>query len=144
MVDTHCHLDSCKDDDAELIARARQVGVTRLATIGMDGPTIERALETARAHEGVVVVAGRHPHKTEGFGPADAEAIEQAAADPLVRADRRDRPGLLPRLRARATTSGARSRRSWTSPPGWTCRWSSTPARPRTTRSRSWPSGPPT
>ena len=86
MVDTHCHLDSCKDDDAELIARARQVGVTRLATIGMDGPTIERALDTARAHEGVVVVAGRHPHKSEGFGDADAEAIEQAAADPLVRA----------------------------------------------------------
>src|SRR3712207_5191628 len=86
MVDTHCHLDSCKDDDAELIARARQVGVTKLATIGMDGPTIDRALQTARAHEGVVVVAGRHPHKTEGFAAADAEAIEQAAADPLVRA----------------------------------------------------------
>lgn len=86
MVDTHCHLDSCKDDDSALIARANAVGVNRLATIGMDGPTIERALLTAREHDGVVAVVGRHPHKTEGFGPADAEAIEQAAADPRARA----------------------------------------------------------
>ncbi|MGI8845347.1 MAG: TatD family hydrolase [Thermoleophilaceae bacterium] len=86
MVDTHCHLDSCKDSDSELIARANAVGVSRLATIGMDGPTIERALGAARDHEGVVAVVGRHPHKTAGFGPADAEAIEQAAADPHARA----------------------------------------------------------
>jgi TatD DNase family protein len=86
MVDTHCHLDSCKDDEAELIARARQVGVTHLATIGMDERTTAQALAAAREHEGVVVVAGRHPHKTGGFGPADTEQIEQAAADPLVRA----------------------------------------------------------
>lgn len=86
MVDTHCHLDSCKDPDSELIARANAVGVSRLATIGMDGPTIERALTAAREHDGVVAVVGRHPHKTEGFGKADVEAIERAAADPLARA----------------------------------------------------------
>jgi TatD DNase family protein len=86
VVDTHCHLDSCRDPDADLVARARGAGVTRIATVGMDGPTTEAALRAAREHEEVVVVAGRHPHNAEGFGPADAEQIEQAAADPLVRA----------------------------------------------------------
>jgi TatD DNase family protein len=86
VVDTHCHLDSCRDPDADLVARARDAGVTRIATVGMDAPTTEAALRAAREHEEVVVVAGRHPHNAEGFGPADAEQIERAAADPLVRA----------------------------------------------------------
>lgn len=86
MVDTHCHLDSCRDPDSDLVQRAVAAGVTRMATIGMDGPTTEAALATAREHDEVVVVAGRHPHKTEGFDAAGAEEIERAAADPLVRA----------------------------------------------------------
>ena len=86
MVDTHCHLDSCDPPDAELVARAREAGVRRLATVGMDGPSIERALAAAREHEEVFAIVGRHPHETEGFGAADLEEIEQAAADPQVRA----------------------------------------------------------
>jgi TatD DNase family protein len=86
VVDTHCHLNSCQDSDSDLVQRAVAAGVTRMATIGMDGPTTEAALATAREHDEVVVVAGRHPHKTEGFDAAGAEEIERAAADPLVRA----------------------------------------------------------
>ena len=86
MVDTHCHLDSCKPADGELVARARQAGVGRLATVGMNGPSIERALGAAREHEGVVAIVGRHPHYTEGFSDADLEEIERAAADPMARA----------------------------------------------------------
>ena len=86
MVDTHCHLDSCKPPDAELVARARRAGVGRLATVGMNGPSIERALGAAREHEGVVAIVGRHPHYSEGFGAADLEAIGRAVADPVARA----------------------------------------------------------
>ena len=86
MVDTHCHLDSCKPPDAELVARARQAGVSRLATVGMDGPSIDRALGAAREHEGVFAIVGRHPHHAEGFQESDLEEIEQAASDPLARA----------------------------------------------------------
>jgi TatD DNase family protein len=86
VVDTHCHLDSCKPPDGELVARARQAGVSRLATVGMDDASIGRALAAAREHEGVVAIVGRHPHHAEGFGDADLDAIEQAAADPLARA----------------------------------------------------------
>jgi len=86
VVDTHCHLDSCEPPDAELVARARAAGVGRLATVGMDGASIERALTAAREHDGVVAIVGRHPHKAEGFGPSDLEEIERACRDPLARA----------------------------------------------------------
>jgi TatD DNase family protein len=86
VVDTHCHLDSCKPPDSELVARARRAGVSRLATVGMNDASIERALNAAREHEGVVAIVGRHPHYSEGFGQGDVDEIEAAAADPLARA----------------------------------------------------------
>ncbi|HET8673062.1 MAG TPA: TatD family hydrolase [Thermoleophilaceae bacterium] len=86
MVDTHCHLDSCEPPDAELVERARAAGVTRLATVGMHDESIERALGAARELDEVVAIVGRHPHYTEGFGDADLERIERAAADPRARA----------------------------------------------------------
>lgn len=86
MIDSHCHLDSCKADPAELVAAAREAGVGRIATVGMDGPSIERALSMAREHDGVVAIVGRHPNLAEGFDDAALEEIERAAADPLARA----------------------------------------------------------
>ncbi len=86
MVDTHCHLDSCKDDTADVVARARRAGVTRLATVGMHGESIVQALADAREHEDVVAIVGRHPHHSEGFDAAGLEEIERAAQDPQARA----------------------------------------------------------
>ena len=86
MVDTHCHLDSIKEPTAEVVARARQAGVARLATVGMHGESIQRALAHAAEHEGVVAIVGRHPHHTEGFGDDGLEEIERAAQDPNARA----------------------------------------------------------
>jgi TatD DNase family protein len=85
MIDTHCHLDHCKPPDDELVERARAAGLTRIATVGMDGDSIERALRAAREHEDVFAIVGRHPHETEGFGQDDLEAIERAAGDPKAR-----------------------------------------------------------
>ena len=86
MIDSHCHLDACEPPDAELVERARAAGVTRLATVGTDGPSIARALQAAGAHEEVIAIVGRHPHETEGFGAPDLEAIEAAALHPRARA----------------------------------------------------------
>ena len=86
MVDTHCHLDVCKPPDAELVERAREVGVNRLATVGMDDGSIERALAAAREHDEVVAIVGRHPNEATGFADADIEPIERAARDDRVRA----------------------------------------------------------
>jgi TatD DNase family protein len=86
VVDTHCHLDSCKPPDSELVGNARAAGVIRLATVGMHDESIERALAAAHEFDEVVAIVGRHPHYTEGFGDADLEAIERAAQDPRARA----------------------------------------------------------
>ena len=86
MVDTHCHLDSCKADDAELVDRALAAGVRRIATVGMDDASIERALEASRRWPEVFAIVGRHPHNTDGWKAHDIEPIERVAADPRVRA----------------------------------------------------------
>jgi TatD DNase family protein len=82
LIDSHCHLDACEPPDAELVERARAAGVTRLATVGTDDASVERALAAAHGHEEVFAIVGRHPHETAGFGAADLEAIELAVADP--------------------------------------------------------------
>ena len=86
MVDTHCHLDFCEPPVAELVARAAEAGVTRIATVGTDPASTDAALEAAREHDGVVAIVGRHPHETEGFADADLEQIERAAVDAGARA----------------------------------------------------------
>lgn len=79
MVDTHCHLDSCKPDDAELVARARDAGVTRLATVGTNVDSNARAIAAAREFGDVSAIVGRYPHNATGFGPSDMEEIERSA-----------------------------------------------------------------
>jgi TatD DNase family protein len=86
MVDTHCHLDHCEAPDAELVARAAAAGVTRLATVGTDPASIERALAAAGEHEEVFAIVGRHPHETAGFDGAALGEIERAAGRPRARA----------------------------------------------------------
>jgi TatD DNase family protein len=86
VIDTHCHLDACEPPVAELVGRARAAGVARLATVGMNGASIEHALVAAEGHEEVVAIVGRHPHETKGFDDLGLEEIERAAAHPRARA----------------------------------------------------------
>ena len=58
MIDTHAHLDALHEDPAEVVARARVAGVSRILTIGT-----EQAVALADAHEGVYAVVGVHPHE---------------------------------------------------------------------------------
>jgi TatD DNase family protein len=87
VVDTHCHLDSCKPPDDELVTRAREAGLKRIATVGMNDESIERAVAAANSYPEVFAIVGRHPNEATGFDPAtDLGPIERAAADPRVRA----------------------------------------------------------
>ena len=86
MVDTHCHLDSCEPPDAELVERALEAGVTRLATVGMHDESIARALAAADEFGEVVAIVGRHPNLATGFSDVDLLDVERAAHDPRVRA----------------------------------------------------------
>jgi TatD DNase family protein len=82
VVDTHCHLDACEPPDGELVDRAREAGVRRIATVGTDPESVERALAAAEEHEDVYAIVGRHPHEAAGFDAVALQAIERAAAHP--------------------------------------------------------------
>ena len=84
MVDTHCHLDVCKPPDAELIAHARSLGVSRLVTVGMNDQSIARAVAAAHDNDEVFAIVGRHPNDATGFTDEQIEPIEQAATDERV------------------------------------------------------------
>jgi TatD DNase family protein len=87
VIDTHCHLDSCKPPDDELVARAREAGLGRIATVGMNEASIDRALAAADEFDEVYAIVGRHPNEATGFVvDRDLEPIERAAAQERVRA----------------------------------------------------------
>jgi TatD DNase family protein len=86
MVDTHCHLHECAPAEAEIVARARAAGLTRVATVGMDDRSIEAALRAADEHEEVFAIVGRHPNSSAGFEEGDIDFIERAAGHDRARA----------------------------------------------------------
>jgi TatD DNase family protein len=85
VVDTHCHLDLVDNVEAAL-SKARREGLTRIATVGMDGASIKLALAFSRMHDDVFAIVGRHPNSASGFDDLALEEIEEAAADPHARA----------------------------------------------------------
>ena len=78
MIDTHCHLDMCAEE------AVREHGLTRVATVGIDDESVERALEFAAEHDEVFAIVGRHPNSATGFEPGDLEPIRRAASHPKV------------------------------------------------------------
>jgi TatD DNase family protein len=84
MVDTHAHLGLCEPADGELIASAREAGVSRILTVGLGEDSNPVAVGSAQANEGVFASVGRHPNSADGFDPAAAEAIEALCAVPEV------------------------------------------------------------
>lgn len=86
MVDTHAHLGICEPADGELVGAARDAGVHRILTVGMDEASNREAVATAEAHEEVLACVGRHPNAAAGFGERAAAEIEELARHPMVRA----------------------------------------------------------
>jgi TatD DNase family protein len=86
VIDTHCHLDHCEPANDELVERACAAGVNRVATVGMNAASIERALGASAEYAEVFAIVGCHPHETSGFGAEQLEGIERAATDASARA----------------------------------------------------------
>lgn len=86
MIDAHTHLSSCAPDDAQLVAAAREAGVTRILTVGMDEETWPQAIAAADAFDEVFCALGRHPNMAEGFDDAALETLRGLAAHPKCRA----------------------------------------------------------
>ena len=80
MVDSHTHLDVCAPPNAELVAAAEAVGVTRVVTVGTDGASCRAALAAAEDFPQVYAAIGRHPNEATGFDDADLAELEALAA----------------------------------------------------------------
>ncbi len=69
MIDTHAHLDACRDEPEALVARARAAGVDRIVAVGSGIDSCRAALAVAEREPGVYAALGIHPHQA-GDGEA--------------------------------------------------------------------------
>ena len=86
MIDSHTHLDSCRQPNAELVAAADAAGVRRILTVGTDGVSCRAALAAAEDFPQVFAAIGRHPNSSEGFDEADLAELAALAAHERCRA----------------------------------------------------------
>jgi TatD DNase family protein len=82
MIDSHTHLDHGPAPEDELVAAAREAGVNRILTIGMDPASCRSALAAAERFEEVFAAVGRHPNSAEGFDDEAAADLAELARDP--------------------------------------------------------------
>jgi TatD DNase family protein len=82
VIDSHTHLDRTPGETADVVAAAREAGVKRILTIGMDSVSCRAALEAADAFEEVYAALGRHPNVATGFDDSVAEEIAGLARHP--------------------------------------------------------------
>jgi len=80
VIDSHTHLHLCEGPDAELVAAAEAVGVTRMLTVGTDGASSRAALAAAEAFPQVYAAVGCHPNEAKGFDDADLTELKALAA----------------------------------------------------------------
>ena len=80
MVDSHTHLHLCEGSPASLVDSAREVGVSKLVTVGTDGDSCRAALAAAERFPEVYAAIGRHPNSAAGFDDADFAQLETLAA----------------------------------------------------------------
>jgi len=79
VIDSHTHLDACRQPLSELLARAEAVGVDRLVTVGTDPASCAAALAAADRHPSVWAAIGCHPNHAELL---DEEQLRRDAAHP--------------------------------------------------------------
>ncbi|MEP7201895.1 MAG: TatD family hydrolase [Ilumatobacteraceae bacterium] len=64
--DSHCHLYDTRGVAVEdVIAAARNAGVTTMINVGCDAATTEQAIAVAAAHDDIFATAGLHPHEAK-------------------------------------------------------------------------------
>jgi len=86
VIDSHTHLDHLPIPEDEAVAAAREAGVRRILTIGMDEASWERSRAAAERHDDVFFAAGRHPNHAAGFDGRALDALREVAAHPKCRA----------------------------------------------------------
>jgi TatD DNase family protein len=84
--DSHTHLDRGPAPEADLVAQARERGVTRILTIGMDSPSCHAALAATESYGEVFCAIGRHPNEATGYDDSVTAELRELAQHPNCRA----------------------------------------------------------
>jgi len=85
FVDSHCHIDGSEydADRTEVIARARDAGVTTMLNVGTGDPhsgAFERAVELAESYSQIYCAIGVHPHDARLFDVAAEQRLIDLAS----------------------------------------------------------------
>ncbi len=88
LIDSHAHLEfpQFDEDRAEMLARAREAGVSTLLAIGSGtGPSrLDAAIPFAEQHDWIYATVGIHPHEAKLATDEHFAALERLAQHPKV------------------------------------------------------------
>jgi TatD DNase family protein len=82
VIDSHTHLDRGPAPEAELVAAAREAGVSRVLTVGIDEQSRRAALAAAERYDEVYAAIGHHPNNATGYDDAITAELRELAAHP--------------------------------------------------------------
>jgi len=77
LFDTHAHLNvkQFAEDEAEVIQRAKDHGVSRIAVVGFDHETIAKALKLSKTYKGIYPMVGWHPTEAGSYSDEVEEKL---------------------------------------------------------------------
>ena len=80
IVDSHCHLDfnDFEDDFEEMLARARENGVTAMLNAGNNIKELDHQLEISEKYPFIYTAVGVHPHNASEYSNISAYDIIEA------------------------------------------------------------------
>lgn len=86
FTDTHAHIhfDSHFDDVDSLLVQARENGVNRVVTVGIDYEDSVKALALAKQYDNVFATVGVHPHDAKNFSINTISNFESMLTDKKV------------------------------------------------------------
>ena len=86
IFDTHTHLnvDNFAGKEAEEIAFARELGVTKMNIVGFDAETIEKSLALSRQYDGLYSTIGWHPTEAGSYTQEVEDMLVSHLHDPKV------------------------------------------------------------
>lgn len=86
LVDSHCHLNypGLVENEAAVIARAREAGVTAMVSISTREAEWADVIAGAERHPDVFATVGIHPHEADQHPDMDTARLVAAAAHPRV------------------------------------------------------------
>ncbi|MGM0214793.1 TatD family hydrolase [Enterococcus sp. AZ109] len=86
LFDSHTHLNAeqFKDEISETVERAKELGVTEMAVVGFEEPTIEKSLELSQTYDGIYSIIGWHPTEAGSYTKAVEEKLIKQLTLPKV------------------------------------------------------------